>query len=95
MTPSAVGPGAEVTIGTSACGADGTATGDASAVGAGTFQLAPGIHGDEATGRFTVPAGAQPGTYEIAVRCSGATGGRPGGPGRPGRTVRPVISWSC
>lgn len=72
VTPSAVGPGAEVTIGTSTCGADGTATGDASAVGAGTFPLAPGVHGDEATGRFTVPPGAQPGTYEIAVRCAGS-----------------------
>ncbi|WP_320782601.1 hypothetical protein [Streptomyces sp. CRN 30] len=71
VTPSAVGPGAEVTIGTTACGADSTATGDASAVGGGTFHLAPGARGEEATGRFTVPPGAQPGTYELVVRCAG------------------------
>ncbi|GGZ19216.1 hypothetical protein [Streptomyces poonensis] len=69
--PSGVVPGAEVTVGTGACGPDGTATGDASAVGAGTFGLAPRAHGEHAIGRFTVPPGAQPGTYEIVVRCAG------------------------
>ncbi len=68
--PSGVVPGAEVTVGTSACGRDGTATGDASAVGAGTFGLVPRAHGEHAIGRFKVPPSAQPGTYEIVVRCS-------------------------
>ncbi|GAA2258229.1 hypothetical protein GCM10010145_28240 [Streptomyces ruber] len=69
--PSGVVPGAEVTVGTAACGPDGAATGDASAVGAGTFPLVPGARGEDAAGRFKVPPSAQPGTYEIVVRCSG------------------------
>jgi hypothetical protein len=69
--PSEVVPGAEVTVGTAACGADGTATGDAGSVGAGTFTLAPGTPPGETTGRFRVPPSAQPGTYEIVARCSG------------------------
>lgn len=70
VTPGSAVPGAEVTVGTVACGADGTAQGDASSVGAGTFALAPGAPPGNATGRFSVPPSAQPGTYEIVVRCS-------------------------
>ncbi|MGA4842062.1 hypothetical protein [Streptomyces sp. G45] len=78
VTPSPVTPGTRVTVSTTACGAGGSATGDASAVGAGTFALAPGPRGKAAVGRFEVPPSAQPGTYEIVARCSGAgTGGRP------------------
>ncbi|MFI9646255.1 hypothetical protein ACIHAA_08160 [Streptomyces sp. NPDC052040] len=72
ISPSAVVPGAQVTVDTAACGAQHAAAGDASAVGAGQFVLAPGAHQPGATGRFRVPPGAQPGTYEIVARCSGA-----------------------
>ncbi|MGV9244757.1 hypothetical protein [Streptomyces sp. NPDC003710] len=69
--PSAVVPGSQVTVNTAACGAAGAASGDASAVGAGVFVLAPGTHQQDVTGRFRVPPGAQPGTYEIVAQCSG------------------------
>lgn len=70
--PSTVMPGSTVTVNTTACGSEGTATGDASAVGAGTFTLAPDTHEENATGTFKVPPSAQPGTYEIAAQCSGS-----------------------
>ncbi|AYN41485.1 hypothetical protein D9753_24280 [Streptomyces dangxiongensis] len=72
--PSTVAPGGHVTVNTAACGDRGSATGDAGAVGAGTFTLAPTAHDGEAIGRFQVPPSAQPGTYEIVARC--AEGGR-------------------
>ncbi|MER7685783.1 hypothetical protein [Streptomyces sp. NPDC097610] len=68
--PSTVVPGADVTVNTAACGADGTATGDASAVGAGIFILAASAHEQDAIGQFKVPPSAQPGTYEIVAKCS-------------------------
>ncbi|MEV6028173.1 hypothetical protein [Streptomyces sp. NPDC052036] len=71
VSPSAVVPGAQVTVNTAACGADRAAAGDASAVGAGQFVLAPGTHQQYASGQFRVPPGAQPGTYEIVAKCSG------------------------
>ncbi|MFI8187626.1 hypothetical protein ACIF8T_02245 [Streptomyces sp. NPDC085946] len=71
--PSSVVPGGLVTVTTAACRDDGTAAGDASAVGAGSFALAPGGERD-VTGRFEVPPGAQPGTYEIVATCSGGGG---------------------
>ncbi|MEI5100481.1 hypothetical protein RB200_20550 [Streptomyces sp. PmtG] len=74
ITPSPVTPGTTVTVRTTACGPDGTATGDASAVGAGTFTLASAARERVAAGRFRVPPSAQPGTYEIVARCSGAAG---------------------
>ncbi|MBA2806007.1 hypothetical protein E0500_000625 [Streptomyces sp. KM273126] len=70
VNPTSVAPGAEVTVGTVACGADGAAAGDASSVGAGAFTLAPGTPPGNTTGRFRVPPGAEPGTYEIVARCS-------------------------
>ncbi|MEU4994879.1 hypothetical protein [Streptomyces sp. NPDC021622] len=73
--PSTVAPGTTVTVNTTACGSDGTATGDASAVGAGTFTLAPSTHEENAIGQFKVPSSAQPGTYEIVAKCSGADSG--------------------
>ncbi|MET7847937.1 hypothetical protein AB0D78_09040 [Streptomyces avermitilis] len=66
--PSTVVPGGTITANTAACGA---ATGDASAVGAGTFPLAPSAHEHDLIGQFRVPPSAQPGTYEIVVKCSG------------------------
>jgi hypothetical protein len=68
--PASVTPGAEVSVGTAACGADGTATGDASAVGAGPFDLSPGTPPGHVTGGFRVPPSAEPGAYEIVARCS-------------------------
>ncbi|MFD4526774.1 hypothetical protein ACFWP7_23130 [Streptomyces sp. NPDC058470] len=69
--PSTVVPGGDVTVNTAACGADGTAAGDASAVGAGLFTLAPSAHEQDAIGQFRVPPSAQPGTYEIVAKCPG------------------------
>jgi hypothetical protein len=74
LTPADVIPGDEVTARTAACGAGGTGAGDASAVGAGSFPLAPGAWRDWPSGRFEVPPSAQPGTYEIVATC--AKGGR-------------------
>ncbi|MGW3289902.1 hypothetical protein ACWDR3_35190 [Streptomyces sp. NPDC001002] len=72
--PSSVVPGDQVTVNTAACGEGGTATGDASAVGAGAFTLAPSTHEGDAIGQFRVPPSAQQGTYEIVAEC--AEGGR-------------------
>ncbi|MEV0257778.1 hypothetical protein AB0H82_26420 [Streptomyces sp. NPDC050732] len=77
IRPATVTPGSTVTVHTAACGSGGTAAGDASAVGAGTFALAPGTRregGEAAAGRFEVPPSAQPGTYEIVATCSGSGG---------------------
>ncbi|MFL5998561.1 MAG: hypothetical protein ACJ736_30435 [Streptomyces sp.] len=72
--PSSAVPGGQVTVNTAACGDGGTAQGDASAVGADSFTLAPSTHEGDAVGQFRVPPSAQPGTYEIAATC--AQGGR-------------------
>ncbi|MFI9340243.1 hypothetical protein ACIG0D_03050 [Streptomyces sp. NPDC052773] len=69
--PSSVVPGGSVSVNTTACGADGAAAGDASAVGSGHFTLAPGGHEGNVIGRFRVPPSAQQGTYEIVARCTG------------------------
>jgi hypothetical protein len=74
MFPSSAVPGGLVTVNTAACGDGGTAQGDASAVGADSFTLAPSTHEGDAIGQFRVPPSAQPGTYEIAATC--AQGGR-------------------
>ncbi|NEC90404.1 hypothetical protein [Streptomyces sp. SID12501] len=80
--PATVTPGTRVTVNTTACGAGGTGAGDASAVGAGAFVLAPGTHKEVAVGQFRVPPGAQPGTYEIVARCDGNPNGNGNGNGR-------------
>ncbi|MEU6147660.1 hypothetical protein ABZ848_45855 [Streptomyces sp. NPDC047081] len=72
--PSSAVPGGEATVNTAACGDGGTAAGDASAVGAGSFTLAPSTHEGDAIGQFRVPSSAQPGTYEIVAKC--AEGGK-------------------
>ncbi|MBG0855428.1 hypothetical protein I2W78_27190 [Streptomyces spinoverrucosus] len=69
--PSTAVPGGDVTVNTAACGDGGTAEGDATAVGAGHFTLAPSTHEGEAIGQFRVPPSAQPGTYEIVAKCTG------------------------
>ena len=73
LSPATVAPGDEVTVRTGACGAGGTATGDASAVGAGSFSLTP-VAGQRLGGRFEVPPSAQPGTYEIVAACTDGDG---------------------
>ncbi|MFE1587622.1 hypothetical protein [Streptomyces sp. NPDC059402] len=67
--PSSVVPGERAVVSTAACGEGGSAAGDASAVGAGAFPLAPDTGDGETTGRFEVPPSAQPGTYEIVATC--------------------------
>ncbi|MEU7472931.1 hypothetical protein AB0A94_31180 [Streptomyces sp. NPDC044984] len=69
--PSSVAPGSHVTVNTGTCGDGGTAAGDATAVGAGRFTLAPSTHERNAIGQFRVPPSAQPGTYEIVATCDG------------------------
>ncbi|WP_328560323.1 hypothetical protein [Streptomyces coelicoflavus] len=71
--PSSVVPGDRAVVTTAACGEGGSAAGDAGAVGAGAFPLAPGEGAGEgeATGHFEVPPSAQPGTYEIVATCGG------------------------
>ncbi|MFJ1649853.1 hypothetical protein ACIOC2_00270 [Streptomyces sp. NPDC088337] len=70
VSPYSVEPGGQVTVNTKGCGKKAAAAGDASAVGAGPFTLAPGSHEGEAVGRFRVPDSAQPGTYEIVAQCA-------------------------
>ncbi len=69
LHPSSVVPGGQVAVNTAAC-RDGGAAGDASAVGAGSFTLAPGSDDEDGGGRFRVPPSAQPGTYEIVATCA-------------------------
>ncbi|GHG91950.1 hypothetical protein [Streptomyces lanatus] len=73
LGPASVVPGGEVGVHTDVC-KNGAAAGDASAVGAGAFTMAPGSDDRRATGKFRVPPSAQPGTYEIVADC--AEGGR-------------------
>ncbi|MGW1747870.1 hypothetical protein ACWCRD_20150 [Streptomyces sp. NPDC002092] len=68
--PSQAVPGTQITVNTAECGTEGTAAGDAGAVGAGVFTLAPSAHDGEAVGQFRVPPSAQPGTYEIVAQCA-------------------------
>ncbi|MBT2416142.1 hypothetical protein J7I94_37440 [Streptomyces sp. ISL-12] len=72
LRPASVVPGDRAAVDTEACGEGGTAAGDASAVGAGAFTLAPDGEAGTTTGRFRVPPGAQPGTYEIVATCAGS-----------------------
>ncbi|MER5372094.1 MULTISPECIES: hypothetical protein [unclassified Streptomyces] len=70
VAPATAVPGGDVTVTTAACGGRGAAAGDAGAVGAGRFTLAPGTDGGAAIGRFRVPPSAHPGTYEIVAECA-------------------------
>lgn len=73
--PSTALPGSQVTVNTAACGEKGAALGDAGAVGAGTFALAPTTHEGEAIGRFQVPAGRSLGCTRSSRGARRATGG--------------------
>ncbi|MCW5249020.1 MULTISPECIES: hypothetical protein [unclassified Streptomyces] len=72
--PASVVPGEPAVAETTSCAGHGAAVGDAGAVGAGTFPLAPDGGRGVAAGRFEVPPSAQQGTYEIVATC--AEGGR-------------------
>lgn len=68
--PNPAKPGAEVTVNTTACGANGSGTGDASAVGGpASFQLKPGTQKESVVGTFKVPNSAKAGTYGVGVKC--------------------------
>ncbi|RLU94574.1 hypothetical protein CTZ27_17795 [Streptomyces griseocarneus] len=70
VNPSPAQPATQVTVNTTACGMDGTGTGDASAVGGpASFPLKPATHKEVVVGQFMVPDKARPGTYGIGVRC--------------------------
>ncbi|MEV8602583.1 hypothetical protein AB0465_22210 [Streptomyces griseoviridis] len=68
--PSSAMPGDQVTVNMAECGDKGSADGDAGALGAGRFTLAPSTHEGDAIGQFRVPPSAQPGTYEIVAKCA-------------------------
>ncbi|WP_028813553.1 hypothetical protein [Streptomyces flavidovirens] len=67
--PATAGPGAAVTVNTTACGSDSGGTGDANSVGAGDFPLRPGTDKEVVTGQFTLPPDAPDGTHDIVVTC--------------------------
>ncbi|WP_333740075.1 hypothetical protein [Streptomyces sp. IBSBF 2806] len=69
--PATAVPGGQVSVDTAVCGDGESAAGDAGAVGAGRFTLAPTTHEGESAGQFRVPPSAQPGTYEIVAECAG------------------------
>lgn len=70
ITPATAAPGAVVTVDTTACGDDGGATGDASALDAPEFPLAPVGLEEALAGSFRVPGGIAPGPYRIGVDCA-------------------------
>ncbi|MET7341750.1 hypothetical protein [Streptomyces sp. NPDC005547] len=70
ITPASAAPGATVTVDTTACGSDGSATGDASALDAAEFPLAPASLEETLAGSFRVPGGVAPGSYGIGVDCA-------------------------
>ncbi|MGR8010654.1 hypothetical protein [Streptomyces hypolithicus] len=67
--PASAGPGATITVNTTACGTNSGGTGDANSVGAGDFVLRPATHKEVVTGQFKLPQHATPGTFDIAVAC--------------------------
>ncbi|MFI1179978.1 hypothetical protein ACH4UT_10520 [Streptomyces sp. NPDC020799] len=70
VSPSPAQPGSMVTVNTTACGPDGSGTGDASAVGGpASFALKPDNRKESVIGQFNVPAKAKSGTYGIGVKC--------------------------
>ncbi|MGW2475758.1 hypothetical protein [Streptomyces sp. NPDC001665] len=70
VTPASAAPGATVTVDTTACGGDSAATGDASALDAPEFPLAPVSLEEALAGSFRVPGGVAPGSYGIGVDCA-------------------------
>ncbi|WP_431033235.1 hypothetical protein ACQYWQ_07980 [Streptomyces sp. P6-2-1] len=72
LAPAAGAPGAKVTAHVTGCPGH-AATGTAPALRSGGFALSGGAEAPEAVGSFRVPGEANPGTYEVVVRCG--TGG--------------------
>lgn len=72
--PNPARPGNGVAVNTTFCSGDDSATGNASALGAGTFSLGPSTLEEVLVGQFTVPSDAAVGSYDVTVAC--ATGGR-------------------
>lgn len=70
ITPASAAPGATVTVDTTACGSDTGATGDASALDAPRFPLAPATLEEVLAGSFRVPGSIEPGPYSIGVECA-------------------------
>ncbi|MFI6606955.1 hypothetical protein [Streptomyces sp. NPDC050507] len=69
ISPASAAPGSTVTVNTTACGSDTGATGDASALDASEFALAPATLKDVLAGSFQVPGAIEPGPYSIDVAC--------------------------
>ncbi|MEU1366356.1 hypothetical protein ABZ454_09485 [Streptomyces sp. NPDC005803] len=69
ITPARAAPGATVTVNTTACGSDTAAKGDASALDAPEFPLAPATLEEVLAGSFRVPGNIEPGPYSIDVAC--------------------------
>lgn len=69
ITPASAAPGSTVTVNTTACGGDTGATGDASALDASEFALAPATLKEVLAGSFQVPGTIEPGPYSIDVAC--------------------------
>nr|WSW71686.1 hypothetical protein OG461_25915 [Streptomyces sp. NBC_00995] len=69
ITPASAAPGSTVTVNTTACGSDTGATGDASALDASEFALAPATLEEVLAGSFQVPGSIEPGPYSIDVAC--------------------------
>ncbi|MFE9818411.1 hypothetical protein [Streptomyces sp. NBC_00236] len=69
ITPASAAPGSTVTVNTTACGSDTGATGDASALDASEFALAPATLKEVLAGSFQVPGTIEPGPYSIDVAC--------------------------
>ncbi len=96
VLPSTVVPGADVTVNTAACGADGTATGDASAVGAGVSYSPPAPRTGRdrpVQGAAERPAGDVRDRREVLPRPTGHR--RPDR--EPDRHTRadPSAAWAC
>ncbi|WP_327173771.1 hypothetical protein OG696_27835 [Streptomyces sp. NBC_00656] len=69
ISPASAAPGSTVTVNTTACGSDTGATGDASALDASEFALAPATLKEVLAGSFQVPGAIEPGPYSIDVAC--------------------------
>ncbi|MFJ2701660.1 hypothetical protein ACIO3R_00470 [Streptomyces sp. NPDC087428] len=69
ITPASAAPGTTVTVNTTACGGDTSATGDASSLEASRFALAPATLKEVLAGSFRVPGNVAPGPYSIDVAC--------------------------
>ncbi|MFF0742465.1 hypothetical protein ACFYVL_18900 [Streptomyces sp. NPDC004111] len=70
FNPQTVSPGMEVAVSTTACGAGGSGTGDASALGVGEFTMETATHKEVLVGRFTVPSHTSKGEYSVTVTCA-------------------------